>query len=118
VTCSKVTSQKCVEATVTGYREGIKVEGVNPNKQVCCIEEFGQCKPPKRIGRIVVGDDDTVSSVTIPITTIKGLSKISNMSPPAGLVKVYMEKEKPLAVNAKVGSYGVFTIYIRNPAHN
>lgn len=50
----------------------------------------------------------------VRIATIKALSKINNLSPPAGIVKLYIERGVPLKLICNIGTYGKLIIYLRD----
>ena len=58
--------------------------------------------------------DTTETRIKVRISTIKALSKINNLSPPTGTIKLYMEPDLPLKLICKIGTYGTLTIYLRD----
>lgn len=50
-------------------------------------------------------------SIKIPISTIKGISKLHNLSSNGMLLKFYIEKGKPLKIACPIGIYGDYEIF-------
>ena len=53
-------------------------------------------------------------TIKIPITTIKTLSKLHNIASVGTLLKLYILPEKPVKLECKIGSYGTYSLYIRD----
>lgn len=58
--------------------------------------------------------DESETRIRVRISTIKALSKINNLSPPTGHIKLYIEPDLPLKLVCKIGTYGKLTIYLRD----
>lgn len=52
--------------------------------------------------------------VRIKVSTIKALAKINSLSPPGGMIKVYIERDVPIKFVCNIGNYGKLTIYLRD----
>jgi hypothetical protein len=57
---------------------------------------------------------ETFITIKIPINTIKTLSKLHNIAPLGSLLKLYIIPEKPVKLECKIGSYGIYNLYIRD----
>jgi hypothetical protein len=53
-------------------------------------------------------------TVRVPISTVKALSKIHNISPAGTLLRFYFAEGKPTKLESPIGTYGVYTICLRN----
>jgi hypothetical protein len=51
--------------------------------------------------------------VKVPISTVKSLSKIHNISANGSLIKFYFETGKPIKLECPIGIYGVYNIFIK-----
>lgn len=61
----------------------------------------------------VVKSEDLMT-VRVPIATVKALSKIHNISPAGTLLRFYFAEGKPTKVESPIGTYGTYTICLRN----
>jgi hypothetical protein len=61
----------------------------------------------------IVKSEDMMT-VRVPIATVKALSKIHNISPAGTLLRFYFAEGKPTKVESPVGTYGLYTICLRN----
>jgi hypothetical protein len=57
---------------------------------------------------------ENMITVRLPIATVKALSKIHNISPSGTLLRFYFAEGKPTKVESPVGTYGLYTICLRN----
>lgn len=62
----------------------------------------------------IVKSEDLMT-VKVPISTVKALSKIHNISPSGTLLRFYFAESKPTKLESPIGTYGSYTIYLRNP---
>lgn len=61
----------------------------------------------------IVKSEDLMT-VKVPIGTVKALSKIHNISPAGTLLRFYFAEGKPTRVESPIGTYGLYTICLRN----
>lgn len=61
----------------------------------------------------IVKNEDLMT-IRVPISTIKALSKIHNISPAGTLLRFYFKQGKPIKIESPIGTYGLYTIYLRN----
>jgi hypothetical protein len=52
--------------------------------------------------------------IRIPVTTVKALSKLQNISPPGFLLKLFFISGKPLKIESIIGTFGDYTLYLKN----
>lgn len=57
---------------------------------------------------------EDLMTVKVPISTVKALSKIHNISPAGTLLRFYFAESKPTKLESPIGTYGVYTICLRN----
>jgi hypothetical protein len=57
---------------------------------------------------------EDLMTVRTPISTVKALSKIHNISPPGSFLSFYFAENKPIKIISKIGTYGTCTICLRN----
>lgn len=58
--------------------------------------------------------NEDLMTVRVPISTVKALSKIHNISPAGTLLHFYFAESKPVKIETKIGTYGTCTICLRN----
>lgn len=58
-------------------------------------------------------NNDNLTNAKVPISTIKALSKIHNISPPGTLLRFFFDEGKPTKVESPIGTYGLYTFCIR-----
>lgn len=56
---------------------------------------------------------DHIQRVSVPIATVKALSKIHNISPAGTLIRFYFSKSEPIKLESPIGTYGVYTVCLR-----
>jgi hypothetical protein len=132
--CSAMNSLKCNSVTIKGYPYGICFEGIRPGNITGRIDRFGNCEMPlqKTLSLIKPSTGDDGSSggqvqqvrlnirspsnevkIQIPISTIKALSKLNNITP-GGVIKFYTEQDKALKLICNIGCYGKLTILLND----
>lgn len=57
---------------------------------------------------------EDLMTVKVPIATVKALSKIHNISPSGTLLRFYFAESKPTKLESPIGTYGIYTICLRN----
>lgn len=72
--------------------------------------------PTVKAPRLVIqtAADLAETCIKVKIATIKALSKINNLSTPTGIIKLYMEPDRPLKLVCNIGNYGRLVIYLRD----
>lgn len=121
--CTSMTSIKCTHVTAQGHPSGIRFFGFRPGKVLGRMITFGGVETTDasldgQLAALNIGDGQH-PEVRIPISTIKALSKINNLSSPGTIIKLTIEpstdqKPLPLKIISPIGNYGTFSIYIRD----
>lgn len=57
---------------------------------------------------------DEFTTIRIPIITAKALSKFHNISPPGTLLSFYFAEGMPAKIESPIGTYGIYTLCIRD----
>lgn len=57
---------------------------------------------------------EDLMTVRTPISTVKALSKIHNISPPGSFLSFFFAENKPIKIVSKIGTYGTCTICLRS----
>lgn len=68
---------------------------------------------PSGLSLNIVKSEDMMT-VRVPIATVKALSKVHNISPAGTLLRFYFAEGKPTKLESPVGTYGTYTICLRN----
>ena len=66
----------------------------------------------------IVNKSEDVMKVKVPINTIKTLAKLHTISPSGTLLKFSFANDKPVKIESKIGSYGIYKIYLRDYKNN
>jgi hypothetical protein len=56
---------------------------------------------------------EELMSIKVPINTIKTLSKLHNIAPSGALLKICIVQDKPIKLECKIGSYGIYKLYVK-----
>lgn len=67
-----------------------------------------------RLSLNVIKRED-LTTVRVPISTVKALSKIQNISPQGTLLRFYFAENHPTKIESAIGTFGLYTICLRNP---
>lgn len=142
--CSQVNTLKCNSLDIVGQRHGVTFKGMLPNNTMASINRFvsqtdvmtnTSSQPATNIEDIedlinnikkansqsgssglslnVVKSED-LTTVKVPISTVKALSKIHNISPPGALLRFHFAECQPTKIESPIGIYGLYTICLRN----
>jgi hypothetical protein len=57
---------------------------------------------------------EDLMTVRIPISTVKALSKIHNISPRGTMLRFYFAEGKPTKIESPIGTYGLYIVGLRN----
>jgi len=142
--CSQVNTLKCTSLDVIGQSNAVILKGILPNNTVASINRFvsqteisrmtnsvtnmeeidnilgnlritGNTIPQQSMGlslNIVKSED--FMTVRVPISTVKALSKIHNISATGTLLRFYFGEGRPTKIESPIGTYGAYTICLRN----
>jgi len=141
--CSQANTLKCSILEIVGNRNSVTFKGILPNNTMASINKFTSqttiqksADDPVNMDEIdsiidnlrvedapmmassglslnIVKSEDLMT-VRIPISTVKALSKIHNISPAGTLLKFYFAEGKPTKVESPIGTYGQYSICLRN----
>jgi len=119
--CGRCNTLTCSKLEICGNEFSVKFEGIHASNKKAFIENFASQSNSyvDEHGKNRLKKDDfkekmNLSTVVLPIQTVKALSKIHNVSPSGSKINFYFQKDKPIKLESKVGTYGVYKIYIRN----
>lgn len=57
---------------------------------------------------------EDLTTIRVPITTVKALSKIHNISPQGTLLKFYFAESYPTKIKSAIGTFGTYVVCLRN----
>ena len=142
--CSQVNTLKCTYLEIVGHSSGVTLRGILANQNVASINRFVSQTDTTRIDTVpasnisdiynlinnIRGEEqfeseskglslnivkcDDLMTVKVPITTVKALSKIHNISPTGTLIRFYFAVGMPTKIESPIGTYGQYIICIRN----
>jgi len=105
--CNAMVVNKCSCVDIVPYETGVLFRGIAADKSEIRIEPFGNC--------VCAEGEEEPTPIRIPIKTIKALSKINAFSTTGSKIKIYHEGG-PLKMVSPVGTYGTYTIVLKNTA--
>lgn len=119
--CSEIHSMKCTKVTVIAFENGILIQGYE-NKFVRSVQSFGTVPNSAKINkgnfhsankpRLNIRFPEEKSRITIETLIIKTMAKFNNLCP-TGVIKIYVEENKPLKIVSGIGCYGSITLYVK-----
>lgn len=119
---SSLTAMKCNSVTVRGFPKGVILEGMISGGVLGKSEKFGKCdsvdyqpiSKPTSLPRLIIRTPDEIR-IKITAITAKSLAKLGSLQAQSkGVVKFYIEKEKPIKMMTRIGVYGVLWVYLRD----
>lgn len=140
--CAQANTSKCSGLEIVGSPNSVTFNGILSNNNVALASRFSSqndvCQTvgsnlndidmminnlhadelsasahPNGLTLNVVKKEDLMT-VRVPISTIKSLSKIHNISPPGTMLKFYFKENKPTKIESPIDAYGLYTICLRN----
>lgn len=142
--CSQINTVKCSSLEIIGHNNGVIFNGILPDRRVACTNRFTSQTPSlkapmtaiglDRIDEIMqslhVGDSfeapvstgltlnivrsDDIVDIRVPISTVKALSKIHNISPPGTLLRFFFTYRTPIKIESPISTYGLYIICLRD----
>lgn len=142
--CSQGNSSKCTSLEIIGHASAVTFKGIFANQSMAFINRFvsqtevtksaeaasnideidnlidnlrvsGTHTPSPTTGlSLNIVNSEDLMTIKVPIATIKSLSKIHNISPSGTLLRFYFSEGKPTKIESPIGTYGCYTICLRN----
>lgn len=131
--CSNMGTLGCTSVQIKGYKEGVIFNGLKAEEFILRTDKFGETpNPTNKFTNITISEDiesdneieiadqeqfprdDIISDLFIPIYTIRTLSKLANLSPQNGLIKLFFNKGGPMKLECHIGSYGILELALRS----
>lgn len=132
--CSQASTLRCTFVEIVGKQSGAVFSSIRSDNSVASTTQFiprsivqkSSETHPSDIDNLInglsakdqktskVSEMEDLITIRIPIATIKSLSKIHNISPSGTLLKFYFKPETPTKIESQIGTYGVYTICLRN----
>lgn len=111
-------------ASVNRFVSHVDIPRKTPTTTISNIDEVDQLIGNLRISEAPMMTNHSLSlnimknedlmTVSVPISTVKALSKIHNISPSGTLLRFYFGENKPVKIETNIGTYGTCTICLRN----
>ena len=123
--CQQANILKCNYLEISGNSSYIIFKGILPDETYGMMSRHtsqNNKKPNTNEDKIcsgqlelnIVNKSEDVMKVKVPITTIKTLVKLHTISPSGTLLKFSFANDKPVKIESKIGSYGIYKIYLRD----
>lgn len=142
--CAQASTTKCSFLEIQGSSNSALIKGMQTNNTPAFVNKFVSQAPVMKMVKPALAtnidevynllSDIKISDVTpttylslnvksqtelmtvrVPIATAKALSKIHNISTPGTQLKFFFLSGSPTKIVSSIGSYGVYSIYLRNP---
>jgi hypothetical protein len=142
--CAQANSLKCSSLDIIGSNSDVVFQGMSPNNTPKCVSRFksqvavsttgpskeqlqeldsllsnlkfehGPTTPSNSNVTLNIVRPEDLMTVRVPISTVKALSKIHNISPKGTLLRFWFAPNKPIKIESPIGTYGVYIIRLRN----
>lgn len=117
--CSALNTAKCLHVKLICYKNALELEGLDASGKAIKKYRFGSAQ--MNIDPLAVNDSDIPEHNEKPIvvhivhvSTIKAISRMTNISPQSSLIKFYFEPDCPILISIKVGTYAEHETYLRS----
>lgn len=107
-------SQTEVPKTVKEASNMEDIDNLLDNLRICDNHLAAPAAPITTGLSLNVVKSEDLMTVKVPISTVKALSKIHNISPAGTLLRFYFAEGRPTKVESPIGTYGLYTICLRN----
>jgi hypothetical protein len=127
--CMLAGTTKCTHVEMICKKSSISFQGVSSDGNIGFVEPISAgCS--RVIGRAAFdafrgnpdqsqsSDEEEPIKFKIPISTIKAVSKIHNISPPGTMLRVFYQRDVPLSVVSPIGIYGTYTLGLKDSSNN
>lgn len=140
--CTQCSSMKCISMQIVGKATSMVTRSLLSNNQQAGVMTWGKPAPRVNNGkkplasniddflkninsndisaeqvpsvRLVVKPLDELANMKVPISTVKSISKIHNISPPGTLLRFYFANNRPIKIESAIGGYGKYIICLRD----
>jgi hypothetical protein len=142
--CSQSNTLKCSGLEIVGDKNCVTFKGIQANNVVASINKFtsqntvnsnpthgsnldeidmrlsnlhkeAHTTTGQKSLSLNIVSNEALMTVNVPISTVKALSKIHNISPPGTLLKFYFKENRPTKLESPIDTYGTYVICLRNP---
>lgn len=121
--CNQASTQKCKYLEITACSNKLFFKGVLTDGSYGMISQFISNKyDEEKITKVntgkgklelnIIDADDII--IKLPLNTIKTLSKLHSIVPPGTELKLYFEVGKPVKIESRIGSIGLYNIFLRD----
>lgn len=114
--CTNTNTVKCNNLEILGYSKEAIFQGIQPNNNlifVVGVKEDGSDLTKEEIENLK--NHNAISSVRVPINTVKALSKIHNISlKKCSKLSFYFHEDEPMKISCNIGNYGIYNIGLRS----
>jgi hypothetical protein len=124
--CKSMTSIKCKNVVAIGFHRSIIFKAITDTEIIGRHVQFGDPNvkqgeektfdPNYKPGSLDVDWDTSneICRVQIVTSTIKALVKINNFSSGINNLQIYVKKDNPICIRARIGNFGIINIYLRD----
>lgn len=114
--CSALNTAKCLHVRLVCYKDGLILDGLDASGKT--VKKYGFGGPQIIVDPLIKKDPDKeqIPIVThiVHVSTIKAISRMTNISPQSSPIKIYFEPDCPILISVKVGVYAEHETYLRS----
>jgi hypothetical protein len=114
--CSALNTAKCLHVRLICYRNGIVLDGLDAAGKTVKKHSFGspQIIVDPLMRRETEMTEEPIVTHIVHVSTIKAISRMTNISPQSSPIKIYFEPDSPIFISVKVGVYAEHETYLRS----
>jgi hypothetical protein len=105
--------KKAGDGLIPGPTMANNMQEVTQRLELLRVTDVAPSAPGPRLSLNIVRNEDLMT-VRVPITTVKALSKIHNISPQGTLLRFYFSENHPTKIRSRIGTFGKYTVCLRN----
>jgi len=102
-------SMKCDNINIIGRGNGLVIVSISKGQIYGRVQKIGNTEEIN-LGNDIENHPDLI--VTIDSSTMKSLCKIGSLSSAQSVIKIFMEKGKPLKIIANIGTFGKLEVFV------
>ncbi len=117
--CTQLSAIKCTNLQLAIFKKGLRCRGLLPGGRVGTITIWGSedtqtTLVPQEGGKMLVQVTKVpITEITVGREFIKAFSKVCNLCNNYGILDFFAEKGKPVSIFCPIGTYGTFSVDLR-----
>jgi hypothetical protein len=108
--CKNFSSLKCDSISIIGKNKGLVIVSISKGKILGRIEKIGEFEEQIDLEKFENNPEFCV--IRVNSLLMKNLSKLGNLYHSQGIVKIFLEYNKPMKIMTNIGSFGKISVFI------